>query len=88
MIIEEKDKRLVATILSSSNSVPVISGTMYAVVTLESDDADNLKFWDENDDTWQAAPVTWPTGSHMKEILQQRQVYSDLHPKLSCSLAQ
>lgn len=56
---------VMAAVHNAITLVQVATGTIYCVVRLESDDADDGKFWDANDDTWQAAPVAWPTATHL-----------------------
>ncbi len=57
-------KDLVAAVHLAADGSQVATGTIFCVVRLESDDADDGKFWDANDNTWQASPVAWPTGTH------------------------
>jgi hypothetical protein len=64
MIVAGQIKDLMAAVHLASDGSQVASGTIFAVVRLESDDADDGKFWDDNDDTWQASPVAWPTATH------------------------
>jgi len=53
--------------LSGSPSKPKIAGTIYVAVKLDKPgDTDDGKYWDDNDDTWQDAPVAWPTLNYRK----------------------
>ncbi len=54
-------------VIDSTTFLPKTSGTIFAIVQLNQvGDADDLKFWDINDDTWQTAVnvVTWPTATY------------------------
>ncbi len=64
MIIANTIKDLMAAVHLASDGSQHATGTIYAVVRLESDDADDGKFWDADDDTWQASPVAWPEAAH------------------------
>jgi len=64
MIIANTAKELIAIVVTASNGAFYDSGQVTASIYLESGDADAGKFWDMNDDTWQASPTIWPTGSH------------------------
>lgn len=64
MIIAGQVKDLMGAVHLAADGSQVDSGTIYCVVRLESNDGDDGKFWDSNDDTWQASPVAWPTGTH------------------------
>lgn len=60
MILTGAAKDLIAAVHLAADWTPVATGTMYCVVRLESDG----KYWDSDDDTWQAAPVAWPEATH------------------------
>lgn len=65
MIIAGSAKTLAAAVHAQSGSAQVATGTIYAVVQLEQPgNADDGKYWDANDSTWQASPVAWPTATH------------------------
>lgn len=64
MIIANTVKDFIAAVHLAADGSQVATGTIYCVVRLESDDVDDGKFWDSNDDTWQASPVSWPTATH------------------------
>ena len=66
MIIANTVKELVAAVHLAADGSQVDSGIIFCVARLESDDADNGKFWDANDDTWQVAPVAWPEATYSK----------------------
>ena len=56
-------KDLVGTVVVAATGAP-FTGTALAIIRLEQDgDADDGKYWDANDDTWQASPVTWPVAT-------------------------
>jgi hypothetical protein len=59
-------KDLMAAVHLAADWTQVATGTMYCVVRLESDDSDDGKFWDSDDDTWQATPVAWPEATHLQ----------------------
>jgi hypothetical protein len=57
-------KDLIGTVVIASTGGPFTSAGI-CVVRLEQDgDTDDGKYWDADDDTWQAAPVTWPVSAH------------------------
>lgn len=64
MIISGQEKDLSAAVHLAADGSQVDSGTIYCVARLESGDADDTKYWDSDDDTWQASPVAWPTAVH------------------------
>ncbi len=66
MIIANTVKDLMAAVHLAADGSQVDSGIIFCVARLESDDADNGKFWDANDDTWQVAPVAWPEATYSK----------------------
>lgn len=64
MIVAGQAKDLLGAVHAASDGSQVYTGTIYCAVRLESSDADDGKFWDANDDTWQTSPVAWPTAAH------------------------
>lgn len=64
MIIANIIKDLMAAVHLASDGSQVATGTIFAVIRLESDDADDEKYWDADDDSWQASPVAWPEANH------------------------
>lgn len=64
MIKANTIKDLMAAVHLASDGSQHASGTVYCVARLESDDSDDGKYWDSNDDTWQASPVAWPEATH------------------------
>jgi len=65
-LVQNTVKDLIALVLLAAD------GTLYTtsancVVRLEDNGhADDGKFWDDDDDTWQASPVAWPSSTHTK----------------------
>lgn len=66
MLIAGNDKDLVAAVHSQLNSSMLSSGELKCIVRLESSDSDDGKYWDEASATWEASPVTHPSGSHLE----------------------
>lgn len=69
MIVANTIKDLIAAVHLAADWSQVAAGTIYAVIRLESDDADDGKFWDADDDSWQASPVAWPVATHFQAAL-------------------
>jgi len=68
MIITNRNKLLTAQVATGSDGSPYISGTLFAVVYLESTSANDAKLW-TTASTWEAVPpgtASFPTGSHLK----------------------
>lgn len=64
MIVQNTTKDLIATVHNFSTGAPVAAGTIYAVVRLESGDADDGKYWDG--DSWETTPGAYPTAAHLE----------------------
>jgi len=62
MIIAGQAKDLSAAVHLASDGSQVAAGTIYCVIRLESDDADDGRYW--GGDSWEAAPAAWPVGTH------------------------
>lgn len=62
------DLRLTGKVWTAADGLPKTSGTIYAAVRLNKPgDTDHGKYWDDDDDSWQASGdvTTWPSTTHM-----------------------
>jgi hypothetical protein len=64
MIIAGQAKDLIASVHNKNNGKQVATGTMFAIIRLESADADDGKYWDGSN--WIVTLSSAPTATHLE----------------------